>query len=133
MLTVSAAEILKQPIFPLVKQFITKSSVVIVQFFLLEKYSDLTYKVRNKATGFQKVVHVDGMKRKYKRGDSFQESNREKVGTQETDKSSNIDQKVVDEIEEVYYDAEEYVEVTEELGRGKRQKHPPQRFTDYVL
>ena len=102
-------------------------------YVVLEKYSDLTYKVRNKATGFQKVVHVDRMKRKYKRGDSFQENNREKVGTQETDKSSNIDQKVVDEIEEVYYDAEEYVEATEELGRGKRQKQPPQRFTDYVL
>ena len=100
---------------------------------MLEKYSDLTYKVRNKATGFQKVVHVDRMKRKYKRGDSFQENNSEKVGTQETDKSSNIDQEVVDEIEEVYYDAEEYVEATEELGRGKRQKQPPQRFTDYVL
>ena len=78
------------------------------------------------------MVHVDRMKRKYKRGDSFQENNSEKVGTQETDKSSNIDQEVVDEIEEVYYDAEEYVEVTEEL-RGKRQKHPPQRYTDYVL
>ena len=100
---------------------------------VLEKYSDLTYKVRNKATGFQKVVHVDRMKRKCKRGDSFQKNNIEKVGTQETDKSSNIDQEVVDEIEEVYYDAEEYVEVAEELGRGKRQKQPPQRFTDYVL
>ena len=102
-------------------------------YVVLEKYSDLTYKVRNKATGFQKVVHVDRMKRKYKRGDSFQENNREKVGTQETDKSSNKDQEVVDEIDEVYYDAEEYVEVTEELGRGKRHKHPPQRYTDYVL
>ena len=61
-------------------------------YVVLEKYSDLTYKVRNWATGFQKVVHVDRMKRKYKRGDSFQENNREKVGTQETDKSSNIDQ-----------------------------------------
>ena len=100
---------------------------------VLEKYSDLTYKVRNKATGYQKVVHVDRMKRKYNRGDSFQENNREKVGTQEADKSSNIDQEVVDEIEEFYYDAEEYVEVTEELGREKCQKHPPQRFTDYVL
>ena len=100
---------------------------------VLEKYSDLTYKVRNKATGFQKGVHVDRMKRKYRRGDSYKQNNEEKVGTQETDKSSNKDQEVVEEIEEVYYDAEEYVEVTEELGRGKRQKQPPQRFTDYVL
>ena len=100
---------------------------------VIEKCSDLTYKVRNKATGFHKVVHVDRMKRKYKRGDSFQENNREKVGTQETDKSSNIGQEVVDEMEEVYYDAEEFVEATEELGKGKHQKQPPQRFTDYVL
>ena len=79
------------------------------------------------------MVHVDRMKQKYKRGDSFQESNRDKVATQATNKSSNIDQEVVDEIEEVYHDSEEYVEVTEELGRGKRKKHPPQIFTDYVL
>ena len=55
----------------------------------------------------------------------FRKTKEKKVGTHKTDKSSNIDQEVVDEIEEVYYDAEEYVEVAEELGRGKRLKHPP--------
>ena len=63
----------------------------------------------------------------------FRKTIENKVGTQETDKSSNIDQEVVDEVKKVYHDAEEYAEVAEELGRGKRQKQPPQRFTDYVL
>ena len=88
---------------------------------MLKKYSDLTYKVRNKATGFQNVVHVDRKKRIYKRGGSFQENNREQDGTQEIDKSSNNNQEVVDEIEGVSNNAEEYVEVTKGLGRGKRQ------------
>ena len=100
---------------------------------MLKNYSDLTYKVRNKATGFQKVVHVDRKKRIYKRGDSFPKNNREQVGTQETDKSSNINQEVDDEIEEVSNDAEEYAEVNEGLGRRKSQKQHPQRYTDYVL
>ena len=31
------------------------------------KYSDIIYKVKNKETGFQKVVHVDRMRRRYLR------------------------------------------------------------------
>ena len=37
---------------------------------VIEKYSDLNYKVKNKATGLQKVVHVDRMKRRYGREES---------------------------------------------------------------
>ena len=60
---------------------------------VVEKYSDLTYKVKNKATGVHKVVHVDRMKRKYKREEPIEvprEGNEQEVQVQETDKLSHI-------------------------------------------
>ena len=39
---------------------------------MLEKYLDLTYKVKHSMTGYQKVVHVDRMKRKYSRDETVE-------------------------------------------------------------
>ena len=36
---------------------------------ILLQYSDLTYKVKNNGTGFQKVVYVDRMRRRYIRNE----------------------------------------------------------------
>ena len=36
-------------------------------YVVIEKYSGLTYKVKNKGTCFHKVVHVDRMRRRHRR------------------------------------------------------------------
>ena len=37
---------------------------------MLKKYSDLTYKVKHTMTGYEEVVHVDRMMRKYSRDET---------------------------------------------------------------
>ena len=106
-------------------------------YVVLEKYSDLTYKVKNKTTGFQKVVHVDRMKRVHKREELMvpKENSDEETRTQEVNNQpSSTGQELAQEDEdEVFYDAEENVEIVEEFGRGRRQRRQPQKYSDYVL
>ena len=106
-------------------------------YVVIEKFSDLTYMVRNKATGFQKAVHIYRMKRRYKREESDDVSrgnNEVKVLTQEADsQSSNTQQEVVEESGEDLYDPEVQTQDFEEFGRGRRERRQPQRFSDYVM
>ena len=85
---------------------------------VVEKYSDLNYKVKNKATGLQKVVHVDRMKRRYGREESTEvsrENNDEpEIQLQESSESQEVGEGGI------FSDAEENKE--EELGRGRRQR-----------
>ena len=54
--------------------------------------------------------------------------------TQEADnQSTNREQELVEEVEEVFYDAEEQIKVVEEFGRGRRERRQPLRFSDYVM
>ena len=85
----------------------------------------------------QNVIQIDRMKLRYKREESDEVSrgnNEVEVLTQEADsQSSSREQEVVEEVEEVFYDAEEQIEVVEELGRGRRERRQPQRFSDFVM
>ena len=97
---------------------------------MLKKYSDLTYKVKHEMTGYQKVVHVDRMKRKYRRDETV-----EAIG-------ENIEREV--QREETVWPSTNFEEIGEEisngaeeddeaLGRGRRQRGPPKKYSDYVL
>ena len=96
---------------------------------VVEKYSDLNYKVKNKATCLQKVVHVDRMKRRYGREESTEvsrENNDEpEIQLQESSESQEVGKGGI------FTDAEETIE--EELGRRRRQRRRPTKFSDYVL
>ena len=105
-------------------------------YVVLEKYSDLTYKVKHTMTGYQKVVHVDRMKRKYRRDETveaFGENFEREVQTEETvGPSTNFEE--TEEIgEEISNGAEERIEDDEALGRGRCQRRPPKKYSDYVL
>ena len=101
---------------------------------MLKKYSDLTYKVKHTITGYQKVVHVDRMKRKYSRDETVGAigENIEKERQPETEPSTALEETAKISWE-IFYDAEEGIESEEALGRGRRQKHPPQKYSDYVM
>ena len=85
----------------------------------------------------QNVIQIDRMKLRYKREESDEVSrgnNEVEVLTQEADsQSSSREQEVVEEVEEVFYDAEEQIEVVEEFGRGRRERRQPQTFSDFVM
>ena len=105
-------------------------------YVVLEKYSDLTYKVKHTMTGYQKVVHVDRMKRKYRRdetAEAFGENIEREVQTEETvGPSTNFEE--TEEIgEEISNGAEERIKDDEALGRGRHQRCPPKKYSDYVL
>ena len=79
-------------------------------YVVLEKYSDLTYKVMHSMTGYQKVVHVDRMKRKYSRDetvDAIRESIEREVQTEETVEPSTDLEEAEEICGEIFYDAEE--------------------------
>ena len=100
---------------------------------MLEKYSDLTYKVKHMMTGYQKVVHVDRMKRKYRRDETVEaigENIEREVQREETVGPSTNFEEIGEEISN---DAEESTEDDEALGRGRRQRRPPKKYSDYVL
>ena len=105
-------------------------------YVVLEKYSDLTCKVKHSMTGYQKVVHVDRMKRKYSRDETVEairESIEREVQAEETVEPST-DLEEAEEIgEELSNDAEEKIEDDEALGRGRRQRRQPKKYSDYVL
>ena len=105
-------------------------------YVVLEKYSDLTYKVKHMMTGYQKVVHVDRMKRKYRRDETVEaigENIEREVQREETvGPSTNFEE--TEEIgEEIANGAEERIEDDEALGRGRRQRRPTKKYSDYVL
>ena len=102
-------------------------------YVVLEKYSDLTYKVKHMMTGYQKVVHVDRMKRKYRRDETVEaigENIEREVQREETIGPSTNFEEIGEEISN---DAEESTEDDEVLGRGRRQRRPPKKYSDYVL
>ena len=79
-------------------------------YVVLEKYSDLTYKVKHSMTGYQKVVHVDRMKRKYSRDETVEairESIEREVQTEETVEPSTALEEAEENCGEIFYDAEE--------------------------
>ena len=79
-------------------------------YVVLEKYSDLTYKVKHSMTGYQKVVHVDRMKRKYSRDETVEakgESIEREVQTEETVEPSTDLEEAEEICGEIFYDAEE--------------------------
>ena len=79
-------------------------------YVVLEKYSDLTYKVKHMMTGYQKVVHVDRMKRKYRRDETVEAigGNIEReIQTEETVEPSTDLEEAEEICGEIFYDAEE--------------------------
>ena len=79
-------------------------------YVVLEKYSDLTYKVKHMMTGYQKMVHVDRMKRKYSRDETVEairESIEREVQTEETVEPSTDLEETEEICGEIFYDAEE--------------------------
>ena len=79
-------------------------------YVVLEKFSDLTYKVEHSMTGYQKVVHVDRMKRKYSRdetAEAIRESIEREVQREETVEPSTDLEEAEEICGEIFYDAEE--------------------------
>ena len=79
-------------------------------YVVLEKYSDLTYNVKHSMTGYQKVVHVDRMKRKYSRDETVEairESIYREVQTEETVEPLTDLEEAEEICGEIFYDAEE--------------------------
>ena len=111
-------------------------SLHIIENIVLEKYLDLMCKVKHMMTGYQKVVHVYRMMRKYRRDktvDAIGDNIEREVQTGETvGPSTNFEE--TEEIgEEISNNAEESTEDDEALGRGRRQRRPPKKYSDYVL
>ena len=77
------------------------------------------------------MVHVDRMRRRYIR-DEAQELSQD--GVEEQEEASEDDRNrfkesfEIDPEEDTFFDEE-----TKELGRGKRQRQPPLKYSDYVL
>ena len=102
-------------------------------YVVLETYSDLTYKVKHTMTGYQKVVHVDRMKRKYRRDETVEaigENIEREVQREETVGPSTNFEEIGEEISN---GAEERIEDDEALGRGRCQRCPPKKYSDYVV
>ena len=105
----------------------------------MNKYSDVTFGVRNKATGYEKPVHTDtcGMKRRFRREDMdrLQEDKQDQVETVEVGERSGDGGQDIFEEDELFFDAVDHVEEPAEieLGRGRRQKRQPAKLLDYVL
>lgn len=101
----------------------------------------MTYKVKSKDTGREQVVHVDRIKRRFTR-QKESEIARKDIVSEELVETNERDQDMVQEEDQndlgnaqddESYDVEEHVEEPEELGRGRRQKKRPLKYTDYVL
>ena len=103
---------------------------------VLDQYSDSTYKNKNTETDFQKVVHVDRMRRRYVRSETQELSQHgegeQKEATVEDRRRSEYSFEI-DHEEDSFFDAQAHIEETEELGRGKRKSHLPTKISDYVL
>ena len=87
-------------------------------------------------TFFQKVIHIDRMRRRYKRVEKQELSQDGVEGQEKTtvkDRNRTADNLKIDREEDTFYDALEHVEETEELGRGARQRQLPLKYSDYVL
>ena len=99
-------------------------------------YSDVTNGVKNKATGYEKPVHIDRMKRRFRRDDidSLKEDKYEEIEVIEVAEGSGKDRDPLED-DEPLYDAVNHSEISEEveLGRGRPQKRLPTKFSDYVL
>ena len=76
------------------------------------KYSDVTYGVRNKAKGNKKPVHIDRMKRRYRREDMdrLQEDKQDQVETVEVGERSGDGGQDIFEEDELFFDAVDHVE-----------------------
>ena len=85
---------------------------------------------------FQKVIHIDRMRRRYKRVETQELSQDGVEGQEKTavkDRNRMADNFKIDREEDTFYDALEHVEEMEELGRGTRQRQLPLKYSDYVL
>ncbi|MCG8112562.1 MAG: DDE-type integrase/transposase/recombinase [Candidatus Thiodiazotropha taylori] len=106
-------------------------------FVVTSKLSDITYMVKNKATGSKHVVHVDRMKRRYSREvENEVQSDDESIDDAETDEVESPDSGYQEEGQDgETFGAQEQLEDSAaiELGRGRRQKRRPDKYSDYVL
>ena len=75
------------------------------------------------------------MKRKYRRDETVEAigENIEIERQPETMEPSTTLEETEEISGEIFYDAEEGIESEEALGRGRRQRHPPQKYSDYVM
>ena len=78
------------------------------------KYSDVTYGVKNKATGYEKLVHIDRMKKRFRRDDmdSLQEDRYEEIEVIEVAEGSCEDRDPLED-DEPLYDAVDHSENSE--------------------
>ena len=82
------------------------------------------------------MVHVDQMRRRYVRDEThglLQKSVGEQKETTVKDRNQSEDSLEIDHEENTFFDAQEHIEETEELGSGKRRRQLPTKYSDYVL
>lgn len=97
-------------------------------FLIIDKLSDLTYRVRDDESKAEQVVHIDRMKQCHSRTVLEGEQD-DTIVDRELNDDNEID---LNEGEDVSCESHDR-ELELELGRGRRTRKLPTRFSDYVL